>query len=239
MLELLKSIWERAANEGGVVAGAPILFAGSALFLTAIASFGIWNAIGWSYQAKLDGQLATVGSLNDRLKLKDDQIADYKEKLNGATPDEAKKRIEALEIQLKALSPRRLSEKDKRIIIDAVKGTRGIISITQDMAAPDAKGMSADLAYAFQSAGWGVELPMVMGPSNVPPSGLGLRVRDPNNLRPLEQSVRSALQAAGVSFDIQAGLRASPKRPSLPVGFPTIPEKPDPDAEILITTKGN
>jgi hypothetical protein len=72
---------------------------------------------------------------------------------------------------------------------------KGNISIVQDMAAADAKPLTADLASAFQAAGWGVSLPMIMGPSNVPTSGLAVRVENPGNLRPVQQAVVSALKA--------------------------------------------
>ncbi|WP_132250237.1 hypothetical protein [Methylobacterium segetis] len=233
MLELLKNIWDRSVNEGGVVHGAPLLFAISVFFLTSVAAISVWTVINWSYSSRME-------SLEGRLKLKDDQIADYKEKLSGATPLEAKQRIDALEYQIKALSPRRISSDQKQIIINNLAGIKSIVSIAQDMAAPDAKQLSADLAAAFRGAGWGVMLPMVLGPSNVPPSGIALRVRDANALQPIEVRARSALQAAGIEFEVQGGMRRTNlQNTPQDSKYSSISHEPDPEVEILVTTRSN
>ena len=141
-----------------------------ATFAMALAILGglIWGAMSWSYSSQ-------IANLQSRLSLKDDQIADYKTKLEGATPDEAKRRLDALELQVKALSPRRLTEEQKGKIGQSLKGSLGSIQIIQDMGAPDAKAYTADLALAFQAAGWAVALPAVLGLGNPPPSGVALQ----------------------------------------------------------------
>ncbi len=231
----MKELIEYLVKEGRVVFQAPVAFLLAMILVTSL----LWAAINWGYQSKSDGQASAISSLENRIKLKDDQIADYREKLSGATPDEAKKRIDALELQLKALSPRRLSVEQRQKVMSSLKGVRGSVSITQDMAAADAKPLSADLAVAFQAAGWGVLLPLVMGPSNIPPSGLAVRVEDPSKLRPLQQAVISALEAIGLDFNIQGGLRKAPAMPAPPPGYPGLPQEVSPDIELLVTTRVN
>lgn len=51
-----------------------------------------------------------IATLKSRIEARDEKISDYDQKLEGASPDEARKRIEALELQVKALSPRRPPE---------------------------------------------------------------------------------------------------------------------------------
>jgi hypothetical protein len=231
----MQALIEYFAKEGRVIFQAPIAFAVALAIIFGL----VWAAVSWSFQSRFDGQSSAISSLENRVKLKDDQIGEYKEKLSGATPEEAKKRIDALELQIKALSPRRVSLEQRQHITDALRGMKGNISIVQDMAAADAKPLTADLASAFQAAGWGVSLPMIMGPSNVPTSGLAVRVENPGNLRPVQQAVVSALKAVGLDFDLQAGIRKAPPIPDPPPGYPRVPSEMSPDVELLLTTRVN
>lgn len=203
---------------------APATFAIAIVILAGI----IWGAMNWTYSSQ-------VTNLQSRLSLRDDQIADYKTKLEGATPDEAKNRLEALELQVKALSPRRLTEEQKDKIIQSLKGVSGTIEIAQDMGAPDAKAYRGDLALAFQAAGWIVSLPAVLGLGNPPPTGVGLMVGNPAAMQPIELATKRALEAAAIVFDIQQQNR--PPRPVMPPSVPALP--PQPDIGLVITTKLN
>ncbi len=231
----MEKLIEYLSKEGRLVLQAPAVF----LIAVVLCAVVIWTAMGWAYSARFEGQAASLSSLEDRLKLKDEKIASYKEKLSGATPEEARSRIDALELQIKALSPRRVSLEQRHLIVRALAGSIGVVSIVQDMAAADAKPLAADLAVAFQSANWQVRLPMVVGPSNVPATGLALRVRDPNALRPIEHNVRAALQAAGLDFELQGGLRTLRPEPPRPSGFPATTREPEPDVELLLTTRAS
>lgn len=220
----MESIIKYFAGEGRVILQAPATFA----IALAILGGSIWAAMNWTYSSQ-------ITNLQSRLSLRDDQIADYKTKLEGATPDEAKRRLDALELQVKALSPRRLTEDQKGKIIQSLKGVSGTIQIVQDIAAPDVRAYTADLALAFQAAGWSVAIPAVLGIGNPPPSGVGLRVENPAAMQPIEIAVKRALEDAGIAFDIQQENR--PPRPTPPPGAPALP--PQPDVGLLITTKLN
>ena len=56
-----------------------------------------WIVVNWSYSALLS-------SKNGQIELQDRQLADYREKLKGATPEEAKAKIDALEANRKPVS---------------------------------------------------------------------------------------------------------------------------------------
>ncbi|MCR4268751.1 hypothetical protein [Nitratireductor sp. ZSWI3] len=214
------------AGEAKMIAQAPVTF----LVLAAVLALMAYWLVRHQFADRLE-------SLNSRITLRDDQLASYKEKLSGASPDEAKQRLDLLELQVKALSPRRLSTDQINRLISMVSKQPSAIEIAHDAAAGDAKAFTGDFAVAFQRAGWAVSLPMVMGIGNPPPTGIALQVNDPDNLRPVEALVRSALSDLGLEFDVQPGLRGPHPRPS---HMPNIPERPEErplDVGLLLTTK--
>jgi hypothetical protein len=72
-------------EQWAVVKAAPIPFAVVIVIVGAV----LWLAIGWSYNAVLN-------SKNAQIELQDRQLADYREKLGGASPSEAKAELDAL-----------------------------------------------------------------------------------------------------------------------------------------------
>jgi hypothetical protein len=190
----MEALIKYLAGEGRVVLQAPV-----ALLIVCISVFGIAYAImNWKYTSQIE-------IYQTRLALKDETIANYKEKLNGATPDEAKKRLEALEALVKTISPRRLSDDQKKIITKLISNTKGVISITHDAGAADAKVFAYDLANIFRSCGWEVRLPMVIGLGYPPPRGVALQIRNESSLTETETIVKTALERALIDFNLQAG----------------------------------
>ena len=92
----------RTKARGQAIASAPILVGAGIVLLTAL----IWELVHWSYQGLLSGKDAHIVPLDRRL-------ADYRDHLNGASPEEARRRIDALEVEVKTLhirlTPRRLT----------------------------------------------------------------------------------------------------------------------------------
>lgn len=82
MLDLLKSLWERAMTEGGVVSGAPMLFAGAVLFLVGLASAGIWQLMDWRYNGVIAGRDAIIGAKDSQIGLINSQLKDLSEQLS-------------------------------------------------------------------------------------------------------------------------------------------------------------
>jgi hypothetical protein len=60
----------------------------------------VWFVVNWSYSGVLT-------SKTGQLELQDRQLADYKQKLNGANPEQAKSRIDDLEARLIRITARR------------------------------------------------------------------------------------------------------------------------------------
>lgn len=75
-------------DEGGVIAAAPWSFA-ICLFVVGGVIYLILRAM----------KAQEIADLNSRLTLRNDEIADYRRKLDGKSPDEAKAFVEALEVE--------------------------------------------------------------------------------------------------------------------------------------------
>ncbi|MBP6690356.1 MAG: hypothetical protein KA153_10215 [Hyphomonadaceae bacterium] len=199
-----------------VIAQAPLVY----IATIAAVSFAIWRIVEWHFKTRLENSSSTIALLNERLQ-------DYKDKLSGATPDEARARMDALESRIEALGPKRIGGDQKREMIphlDPFRGT-GVI-ITADGVSADAAGMSPGLKAAFSMAGWHVTSGTVLGIGRAPPTGVGMTVEDTKNLTPQQKAIVSALNAANIKFDLMQGSLAGMAHPSRPTTV----------AEILLTT---
>jgi hypothetical protein len=150
--------------------------------------------------------------LKERLQLRDDQIADYKNKLSGATPDEAKARIDRLEARVTQMEPRSLTDEQLASIARSLAGSSNAIDIALDMSVPEGKTISRQLTRIFQEAGWTIRNPSVLGVLHAV-TGLFVGVKQTNSLTPPERRVVAALQASGIKFD----LRPQPPAPGADV----------------------
>lgn len=199
-----------------VIAQAPWAFVAWTIFIAGV----VWVVVNHLKENRIE-------ALEGRLKLRDDEITDYKRKLSGATPDEAKARIDSLEGRLNQLSPRRVTAEQREQIRTALVSIPGNAVIGSDMACADAPAFAAGLIAAFQAAGWGVSNPSFMGLSGPPMSGLGLRVADPANLSPKEAAIASTLRGVGLSVDVQPGKSVHQMHDQMPLA----------DIELVITPR--
>jgi hypothetical protein len=190
-----QAVW----NQFGTVAHAPVALL-AALIVTAI-------VIGWLARWRYRNRIDNLQSLTN---LREAQLQDYKDKLNGASPDQAKARMDALEsrlfevlAQVAALAPRTLTDQQRRAalaVLDRFRGSR--IKILTDAAAPDVKRLADALAATFNGAAWHVETGIVLDFADAPPTGVALLVPDPARLTPPQQSIAEALRDAGLAFDL-------------------------------------
>jgi hypothetical protein len=179
--------------------------AAPAVYLVGAAVIG--GAVWWLCSTYYFGQYAgQIGVLKERVTLAETQRDDYKNKLSGATPDEAKARLEKLEAAVAALSPRKLLPAQQSALKAAATTAKGRISIMNDMACPDCNSYANFIRSAFAEAGWQVSAPGVMGVAQVPHSGLGASVKSPAAPSPQETAVITGLQAAGLPFDVMPQL---------------------------------
>ena len=198
-------------DELDVLIGAPFTFV---LGFSASASL-VWLALSWRYGGVIE-------TLKARIAARDDQIAEYKSKLAGATPDQARALIDALEARLRRLEPRRINPEVLREMIEILRFHPGSVYVAQDMQSPDARGLAVALSSVFNSASWEVRSPMVGGPANPPSEGIAVTVRDLNNLSERDRALFAAMDLVGHPYARRGGLR----------GF----TGQEIDAEILITS---
>jgi hypothetical protein len=192
-----------------------------------------WFLIRWH----INGQFETrISNSQSTIDLQDRQLQDYKDKLDGATPDAAKARIDALEeridqilTKVAAVTPRQATAEQRQVLAAALDPFHGsLVSIASDAASADAAQISHGLTAAFNAAGWQVENAMVLGLGNPPMSGIGLIVPTPELLTPQQEAIAQAFRAAGLKFDLQAG-NSRPRSP--------LDQRPAPVAEIVLTNR--
>ena len=173
-------------------------------FLTTILASGwlIWLVVKHTF----DTRLANADSTKQLLER---QLQEYRDKLSGASPDEARARMDALEARLDAMGPRKLPPEKRQLMVPILGEFGGSsASIAYDAGASDAQVFTKHLAAAFTAAGWQVQLPMVVGIGSPPPTGIGVSVSNAAQLSPHENAACQALRAAGLEFDLQV----APKR---------------------------
>jgi hypothetical protein len=200
----MESIIKYVVGELSTIAHAPVAFIAAILILGTAA----WWALDWRYSgiiANRDAELSSAKVQRD----------DYKDKLQGATPDQAKARIDALEARLANVEPRRLNNEQRTKLIEKLRLPPNIsykIAIGAK-ASGDSLQYQADIVGSFAAAGnWIVNEYQAMGIGSRPPSGFVVRFGDLNNPPPEAAIVVGALRAAAIQFDIQ-----SFKSPNAPV----------------------
>ena len=193
-------VWESRA-----VTGAPVTFAAAVLVIAALISC----AVIWAFRHE-------TASLRQ-------QVAEYREKLGGASADQAKAALDILTDEVAALQarlkPRRLSAQQQRTIADRLRlppGTQYALAIVQEGGCWDCPQYAADFDGALHGVpGWSVSHRVIMGLAQRPPHGLAVVVIDPAHPAAQESLLLQALQAAGIEFDLEAALSPLDKEPQL------------------------
>jgi hypothetical protein len=183
-------------QELAVITAAPISFATAVVIVGAL----IWLIVNWSYNSIL-------ASKNAEISLQDRRLADYREKLGGASPSEAEHRIEVLTSRLAKLEPRRLDEDQREKILGVLRrypGNSYLLRVSRDAACPDCDIYATDIASLIRSvSGWSVNEPMMIaGPAQKSPKGLLFLVEDPHKLTGEGAILVQAFIAAKIDFDI-------------------------------------
>ena len=142
-----------------LIAEAPLVFGAAVLFLGAI----IWAALRWRYS----------GIIEHRNRI----IALYKARLDGATPDQAKAKIDSLEGQVVSLKNREWPKLTPAAVTDfesilASQGSHVVSVLPQDK---DLVFLARDLVDAFKRIGWKAKRDTSM---NDVPDGLSVWPQD-------------------------------------------------------------
>lgn len=181
-------------KQWAVIRGAPIYFVtalGAAIVV-------IWFLVNWADKAVIDGKTQAIETLNIQLKA-------YKDKLDGATPDEAKQKIAALEARVKGIEPRRLSttQRDKiSSIIKTLPPGDHYLNIESDMQCSDCYYFGNDFQSLFPQPPWIVKSIGIQVPSERSITGLAVLTDDPNNPSPEAAIIAKALKAIDIPFEM-------------------------------------
>lgn len=193
-------------EEWAVIKGAPFSF-GSAVIVIGLL---IWGAVNWSYSSIL-------GSKNAELELADRQLGDYKNKLSGATPDQAKARIDALESQVKQFEtqltqrvnqfePRHLSPQQRDELVSSLAvpaGAAYTVMFSHDLACSDCNAYAEDFrAVLAKVPGWSVRTSLVAGPTTTSPKGIAIVVAHVSAIPAAALMLQKAFTAAHIDFDV-------------------------------------
>ena len=125
-------------DEARLIAEVPLVFGAAVLFLGAI----MWAALRWRYSATIEHR--------NRI------IALYKARLDGATPDQAKAKMDSLEGQVLSLKNREWPKLTPAAVTDfervlASQGSHVVSVLPQDR---DLVFLARDLVDAFKRIGW-------------------------------------------------------------------------------------
>ncbi len=193
--------WKEILEQFAMIKAAPVPF-----FLVTIAIIGILSFIfSWAYSAIITNRDATIQSLEARIKLRDDQLA---EKLHSTPANEAQAIIKGLQDRINKISPRRLDPSKRSLLAQKLKLPSGAsfrVEIIHDGACSDCNLFAADFSTLFSELGWIVRNAMVIGPGRIPPSGIGIIVSNPSALSGAEKIVVDAMNSAEIKFNPQPG----------------------------------
>lgn len=191
---------------------APIAYLASVILM----GMFIYAFVSYLKGLQIEALKAEIDTQKARVQLKDDEIARFQRNLNVTTPDEAKKRLDDLEQRLSGYTPpRRLTADQKEKMLAALRHTAETIEIKADAGTPDGESYSDEFVEVLTLAGWRVQRGIVLGLGFPPPSGLGISVADPANLSGAGSALVSALNVAGIRFDLTPRTPRLGQRPDI------------------------
>ncbi|MBC9878221.1 hypothetical protein G8O24_12800 [Bradyrhizobium sp. INPA01-394B] len=180
----------------------------------------VWYLFGQVYNQRLADRDSVISNKESEIALLKSQRDDYKDKLGGASPDQAKARIDTLEARLSKLEPRRLTASQQEELTRKLQlpaGLTPLVQIYQESSCFDCHILAENFVAAFSAnPGWVVRNQVLMGGPHTVPSGIGVAFFDPNSTE--SKIVVDALRAAGLRFDRQPNL-GNPQ-PHLPAVIP-------------------
>jgi len=191
-----KGVWSRVA------AMAPLL-----LVSTIVIAGAIWGAVHLSYRTIL-------GNKDRHIALLERRVAEFRDAVSGATADEARRRIEAMELELQTLRlrvhPRRLTQEQRQAVIDRSRPPAGAqprgVTVVVEKNCTDCAAFAEGLVAALQdSQGWSVNT--IVAETLADRSATGLAIRISSELRPPPEAVvlQRALRSAGLDFRTLSG----------------------------------
>jgi hypothetical protein len=200
-----------------VIAQALPAFVIAVLAATLLATVIVAWALRWKWSTLVAHRDARIGSLEERVKMRDDQLNN---KFQTTSPDEARQMMEALRAQVARLTPRRLPKEKRPALLEQLRlppgGPKQRVDIEWEALIFDAEMLAQDLVSLFDTAGWDVGGSREIGGD--PKSGIMLAVINPSNLTPTEIAVRTVLEQSGLTFNLVGD--KSNAVPAIHIGHP-------------------
>ncbi|MHA6691585.1 hypothetical protein [Devosia sp. A449] len=148
---------------------------------------------------------------SERLALAEDRVTDYKEKLEGKSPEEAAQLIGALEKRLSAIEPLTLSGRQMDELAVALSKAPATVDVVHDGISAGSKKLHGQLMAVFQKSGWAVDQGMIVGMGMQPKSAIAIFAR---NGTPGLQTMISTFHEVGLQFEYQDEERIISGRPN-------------------------
>jgi hypothetical protein len=131
--------------------GWPMIWANPKTFalMTAVIITIVWLIVNYSYSTVLSNK-------NSQIELQDRQLSDYKQKLDGASPDQAKAKIEALEATIRATVGSKWEPLSKSQVAALALRLKDIQKSRATIMYENALGkqLAQTIFDAFKEAGW-------------------------------------------------------------------------------------
>lgn len=139
---------------------------------------------------------------NERIAILQERVDAYKDKLDGASPDEARRQIEELKESIQRLQDaagRILTSKQMEAITQMAQRSSGRVCVTYDSATPGGGSLQSQFLKAFRAAGWIASGGLMAGGDD--PSDHEFVLNVPNEETPASKAARAALEAAKIPFE--------------------------------------
>lgn len=149
--------------------------------------------------------VGTLGQKDSTIQTLEEQIKGYSDRLNGATPEQAQKKIVDLETRLARVEPRRITDDQRRAISDVLSQNPGSqVLISSDMSCADCGAFTADFRDVLNTARWRVLASSVLGAANASPKGIAIETPNLSHPSPEAESLMRALGQAKIPYDLKA-----------------------------------
>ncbi|MGD0643114.1 MAG: hypothetical protein ABSC22_20435 [Roseiarcus sp.] len=193
----MANIIETLRREAAVIRGAP--------WSVSVIALAVAGCV-WFLVKEIDA--GTISAKNATIETQRTQIDAYRDKLNGATPDEAKAHLDDLTARIVKLEPRTLS-RDRTLLLQLLNqpsGNQYVVDIDVDQFCTDCGQYAQEFWTLLSDAHWKISTTTGIRDSQSI-SSTGLAVLTPSLTNPLPEAtaLTRALKAANIPFELKAG----------------------------------
>ena len=194
-------------KEWAVVAPGPVTFVAVVILL----GMAIWFAAKFTYSERLTRKDELIATKDIQIALQERQIAEYKDKLQGASPNEARAMIDGLQVEIEKLRPsRRLVGSKREQFMRKLRSsdsTAVSICLSHDNSCADCSQYAMDIYAAIKIATrWQVTYESVQQSPFPVACGLKIVVRNPLNLPEEAALLLMAFRELWIAVEVAGGI---------------------------------